>query len=102
MFEDRGKIAQKFATGLKPLFRANSKMTPIAALDPIAAFIAGRVALKIDRSFAWAKPNAPATIEKKGFDYPLHETDRMRRAVSGAVRRGRTAKSSIVVQREVP
>ena len=33
------------------------------------------IRLHIQRSRTWAKPNASSTAEKKGFDYPLHETN---------------------------
>lgn len=49
------------------------------------------------RSHGWAKRNAPSTVAKKGFDYPLHETGELAESISWAVRQG-SATGSIIAQ----
>jgi hypothetical protein len=62
------------------------------ALGEVAKEAADAMVEKIDTARNWAKPNAPRTIAKKGFDLPLIDTGQMRRAVTWRVERGGTVR----------
>ena len=90
VFENRDKIQKKFAQATKRGIGADAtlggKGDPLFELGRVGASIVRMVKTKIRGSRSWAKPNAPYTIAKKGFDYPLIETRKMLKAVSWAVR----------------
>lgn len=65
---------------------ARPTMDALTALSRIGAFIASKVKHRINTTSHWAKANAPSTIAKKGFDRALHETERLSRSISWAVR----------------
>lgn len=54
------------------------------ALKIFAEWAARRIRDRIDDRTAFA-PNAPSTIEKKGFDYPLVESGVLRHSIKGTV-----------------
>jgi len=90
VFENRDKITDKFAKATKRGIGADAttggKGDPLFELGRVGASIVRMVKTKIRGSRSWAKPNAPATVAKKGFDYPLIETRKMLKAVSWGVR----------------
>lgn len=90
MFERRDAIAKILADAIgEALTQASTSLSPaIGALSRAGAKIVKLVERKIDTSTGWAKQNHDSTVAKKGFDYPLHETDLMARSVTWAVRRG--------------
>jgi hypothetical protein len=92
-FENRatlpGIIAREFSKSLA------GTLGPIEMLGGLGEILAQMVKRKIDTSKSWAVPNAPSTIAKKGFDYPLHETGLMSKSVSWAVRKN-SARGSII------
>jgi hypothetical protein len=100
MFERRDRIESIMADAASRVLEDVSISAAGAVVESLSQ--AGReiVALverKINTSKGWAKRNAPATVAKKGFDYPLHETDELARSVTWAVRRG-SASGSIIAQ----
>lgn len=91
LFEQRTRIETSMALAVQAV--VDGRLGPIAALSNAGRVIAGLVETKIQNSLSWAKHNAQATIEKKGFDYPLHAgtdngIEKLSRSVSWAVRRG--------------
>ena len=89
-FERRDEIERILADAFGDAL-TNTAPTLSPAINAMAT--AGRkivrlVERKINTSTGWAKANAPSTVAKKGFDFPLHETDLMARSVTWAVRRG--------------
>lgn len=93
VFENRDKIQNKFAKSMAQVFGADGftvggRGDPITELGNVGAVIVGMVRDKIRTSGSWAKPNAPATVKKKGFDFPLIETLKLRDSISWAVRIG--------------
>ena len=95
MFEQRSKIAQIYADAVSAIFAdpRGSRGGTSGALDSVLEHLAevGDAVLrlvsdKLRRSKSWAKGNAPATIAKKGFDNPLHETDQMTESISWVIR----------------
>lgn len=80
----RRSIAKFIARQYKRVFELKS--TAEDALTEIGKFIAKKVKRRIDRAHKWAKRNAPSTVAKKGFNYPLHDTEKMLESVSWAVR----------------
>lgn len=85
MFEFRDRIAKMWAKAYGRLLAIKS-FTPEAMLEQVGRGIVALVEGKIDRAYAWAKANAASTVKRKGFDYPLHETDLLSRSVTWAVR----------------
>ncbi len=101
MFQERDKIEKIMTIAARAVVESIDTFTPIRTIV-LAYTVAGHeiVALvnsKIDRSYGWAKRNHKSTVAKKGFDYPLHETDELARAVSWAVRSG-SATGPIIAQ----
>ena len=88
MLEQAGPIAKIFAVELARVFDVDRPRDPVEALGAAGLRIVKLIKRKIDTSRAWATPNAPSTIAKKGDDYPLHESDLMSESVTYAVRRG--------------
>jgi len=95
LFERRHDIETEMATSLGAI--VNGRTTPIAGLSDVGQKVARMVTEKIRGSRGWAKGNAASTIKNKGFDWPLHETLKLRDSVSWAVRKG-SAKGSIIAQ----
>jgi hypothetical protein len=90
MFERRDQVEQIMADAIgSAITNTSPTLSPaIGALSNAGRGIVRLVERKINTSTGWAKANAPSTVAKKGFDYPLHETDLMARSVTWAVRRG--------------
>ncbi len=95
LFEQRQRIERAFGDAVQRV--VNLEALPLGSFTTAGREVARLVRDKIDRSLSWARRNAQATIQKKGFDYPLHETERMRDALSFAVRSG-GAEGPILVQ----
>ena len=85
MFEFRDKIARLWAKAYGKMIVTPS-FTPDAMLAQIGRGIVKLIERKIDGAHSWAKANAPSTVARKGFDFPLHETDMMANSVTWAVR----------------
>ncbi len=86
MFEKRADIVKSFGIEFHSLFGLGGFSTPITALAGVGEKIAQMMTRKIDTSYSWAKQNAGSTIRRKGFNYPLHDTDQMANSVTYAVR----------------
>jgi hypothetical protein len=86
-FERRDDVERIMAGAVESTITERT-VPPVQALSDAGRAIVRLVERKINTSRGWAKPNRPATIAKKGFDYPLHDTDLMARSVTWAVRRG--------------
>lgn len=87
MFEQRDKVEAIMARAVR---LTTFGLGPVAALSDAGGQIAALIKRKIETSRAWAKRNQPSTVARKGFDYPLHETDLMAESVTWAVRKGRS------------
>jgi hypothetical protein len=85
MFEQRDKIVEAFARWTGKMIET-PMVTPLQAMSEIGKIVVGFVERKVDTSRSWAQANAASTIRKKGFDYPLHETDKMAKSITWAVR----------------
>ena len=93
MFENRDKIQKTLGRALgKTLgaggFDLGGKGDPITELGLAGAVLVGMVRDKIRTSGLWAVPNASSTAFKKGFDFPLIETLKLRDSITWAVRIG--------------
>jgi len=64
------------------------KKTSVKALSSVGEYVVSLVRLRIASSNTWAKPNAPATVKDKGFNWPLHETMRLSKSISWQIRSG--------------
>ena len=84
MFEKRAEIEESIREAVT---RAIDTGRTVRELAKSGAEIAELVRRTIMSSRSWAKPNAPATIKKKGFDWPLNETGLLaEESISWAVR----------------
>jgi hypothetical protein len=83
---DQAQIEDAIAKAFGRVFAGTA--TALAAFAEVGAFITKRMKLRIDLSLKWAKPNKPGTVRQKGFNYPLHDTDRLARSLSWAVHQG--------------
>lgn len=79
-------IQSEFATHFAAV--AELRETAIEAMFAVGKFVADSMVDEINTSTAWAAPNAPSTIKRKGFDHPLIETEMMKQAITWAVRTG--------------
>ena len=86
MFERRDAIERVMATAVGVTI-TEFGVPPVTALSEAGDAIARMVKRKINTSRGWAKRNRPSTVEKKGRDYPLHDTNLMAKSVTWAVRR---------------
>lgn len=86
---ERREIAADFV-GPIGRFLGGSTDSASGALIPAAAATVDRVRQSYETTRSWAKPNAPATVAAKGFDFPLTETGALKRSLSYEVtdRRG--------------
>ena len=80
-------IRRAYIEGLAPYLRAVKRKTTRGeaaqqAIAPAAGFLARLVRYSYDTSKGWAEPNAAKTIKKKGFDFPLTETGKLKSSVS--------------------
>ena len=71
IFENRSEIRKLFAREMRKVFLVKGAIGPLEALGNIGEGIAKMVKRKVIDAKLWATPNAPATIKKKGFDFPL-------------------------------
>ncbi len=85
LFANREKIAAKIAQIMEQ-YIARPMMDAVTALSRIGAFVASLVKTRINTTSHWARSNAPSTIAAKGFDRPLHDTGRLSKSISWAVR----------------
>jgi hypothetical protein len=84
MFEKRAEIREALE---EAAMRSIESGRTVRELSKAGAQIAELVRKTIMSSRTWAKPNAPATIKKKGFDWPLNETGLLaEESISWAVR----------------
>tara|TARA_R110000824_G_scaffold321148_2_gene508020 strand:- start:65 stop:565 length:501 start_codon:yes stop_codon:yes gene_type:complete len=84
MFEKRAEIEESIREAVT---RAIDTGRTVRELAKSGAEIAELVRRTVMSSRSWAKPNAPATIKKKGFDWPLNETGLLaEESISWAVR----------------
>jgi hypothetical protein len=84
MFEKRSEIREALE---EAAMRSIESGRTVRELSKAGAQIAELVRRTIMSSRTWAKPNAPATIKKKGFDWPLNETGLLaEESISWAVR----------------
>lgn len=101
MFQQRNKIEKIMARAAKRVLENVDTFSPnpavIESLSTAGAEIVALVDTKLVRSRGWAKRNAPSTVAKKGFDYPLHDTGKLEGLVSWAVRSG-SAQGPILAQ----
>jgi hypothetical protein len=96
MFQERDKIEKIMGEAVGRMIN-DRRRTPISVLRVAGAEIVALVTEKIARSRGWAKRNHDSTVAKKGFNYPLHETGKLKKAVSWAIRSG-SAIGPILVQ----
>lgn len=82
----RDEIKTQLKDALRDLI--TGKATLVAVQDRLGKFVVGLVQDTIDDAPSWATPLAPSTVERKGHDLPLRDTDTMRDAASYAVREG--------------
>jgi len=59
-----------------------SENDPAKRLSVIGFDMASAIVDSYETSRSWAKPNASETIEKKGFNFPLTETGKLKSSVS--------------------
>ncbi len=85
VFKQRDKIVSWWAKSLNRMI-SNAAITPIQTVALVGINLVKMVERQMDASYSWAKPNAPRTIKNKGFDYPWHETGKMRKSITWAVR----------------
>jgi hypothetical protein len=85
LFENKDKIAAKIAEVMER-YIARPQMDALTALSQIGKFVASLVKTRINTTSHWARSNAPSTVAAKGFDRPLHNTDRLSKSISWAVR----------------
>lgn len=64
--------------------------TPVDGLERVGRFYRDAIVDTIDRARSWAKPLAQSTVERKGHDAPLRETDLLRESITYAVVDGDT------------
>ncbi len=80
-------IRRAYIDGIAPYLRAVKRRATQGeaaqeAIAPAAGFVARLVRYSYDTSKGWAKRNAPKTIKKKGFNFPLTETGKLKNSVS--------------------
>lgn len=85
LFEARERI-QAFIAGALEKYIATPKADALSMLSRIGKFVAGLVRTRIETTSHWARANAPSTIAQKGFNRPLHETDKLAKSITWAVR----------------
>lgn len=85
LFSRREQVQRQIATAYAELVTTRISSAD-AALRQIGRFLAAKVRERIETSKSWAAPNAPSTIARKGFDWPLHDTGRLAKSISWAVR----------------
>jgi hypothetical protein len=51
---------------------ALGESSPTRAMVAVGDAAAGRLVEQLETSKTWAQPNAPSTIRKKGYDFPLY------------------------------
>jgi hypothetical protein len=90
LFEQRERITQIIRRAAESVVEQVavelSAQAVIFHLGQAGREIVELVRTKMSRSRGWAKANAPSTVARKGFDFPLHETGDLVEAVSWAVR----------------
>lgn len=87
LFQYKAQIEKVIAKSLADYLskKTQDAVTPLAK---IGKFAASRVVARINTPGLWAKPNAPATVRKKGFNRPLHDTGKLAKSITYAVRAG--------------
>jgi hypothetical protein len=86
LFENRDQIREHIAKEMERVVKG--RKTALEAVAAIGRFVVKLVKKRINTTSHWAKANAPATIVRKGFDRPLHETERLARSISWSIRDG--------------
>lgn len=86
LFANKEALTEFIADEMVKVFQGKSDA--LTANKNIGKFAAKLVKARIDTTFKWAKANAAATVARKGFNFPLHETDRLSKSISWAVRDG--------------
>lgn len=81
----RGEIITE-ATDAVALFLVRG-IPATEALKIIGRHVAGLVRQRLDATRSWAAANAPSTVERKGFDWPLHDTGTLAKSISWTVRK---------------
>ena len=71
---------------------ARKKLTPDEALHWLGRFTVEKVKERMASSRAWATPNAPSTIKRKGFNYPLVRTGKLLRGIHYVLQRGKRSR----------
>lgn len=89
--EGRTELPTAAAMGLGAVISKGKD--PVQGLNVIGNVMAQAVVDQIKSADAWAAPNAPATIKKKGHAQPLYETGKLREAITWAVKKGYEIKS---------
>lgn len=84
-FTQRDTIVEYWAESVERMIE-RPKVTALDTLAWVGIRAVKLVERQIDTSYSWARRNAPRTIKNKGFDYPLHETDKMSKSITWAVR----------------
>lgn len=64
----------------------DKRTTPLSVLRRAGDAIAIEAEKVFLNTRRWVQPNAASTVEKKGFNYPLHETFKMSDSITWAVR----------------
>jgi hypothetical protein len=64
--------------------------TSKGAATAIGVFISDLISKRIANAKSWAAPNSATTIEKKGFDNPLHDSLRLSKAISWRMKKNGT------------
>lgn len=78
--ENSGEINAMFANELNKAIDGQG-----AGITDIAVAIQKMIKERIEDSPAWAEPNAPLTVDIKGFDHPLNDTGEMLDSISFVV-----------------
>ncbi len=86
LFEHRDEIRAFIANAMADVVLG--KKEALDAIAKVGRFVAKLIKTRINTTSHWAKPNAPSTIARKGFDRPLHETERLARSISWSIRDG--------------
>jgi phage gpG-like protein len=86
LFEKRAEISEFIAEAMGAV--VSGRKEALDAIASVGRFVAKLVKTRIETTSHWAKRNAPATIARKGFDRPLHETERLARSISWSIRDG--------------
>ena len=84
--QNLGEIKAEFVTQIAKVVLL--EQTAIQAMVKMGRFLAGLMKASLDSAASWAVPLAPSTIEGKGHDTPLIETELMRDSITWAVRKG--------------